>query len=339
MKRLLVTGGAGFIGSNFIRHLIAKYDSCRIVNLDKLTYAGNRDNLRDIAKNKRYRFIKGDICDAKTVETAVRGVDAVINFAAETHVDRSINNPGDFAKTNFYGTYMLLEAVKKHKIKRYIHISTDEVYGSAKLRSFNESAPLNPTNPYSASKAGSDLLAMSYYRTYGLPVIITRSSNNYGPCQHPEKVIPLFVTNAIEGKMLPLYGKGANVRDWLFVEDNCKAIDLILRAGKNGSIYNIGGGTEINNRALAGMILYALRKPEKLIRYVADRPAHDLRYSLDCRKIRKELGWKPETSFEKGLEITIGWYKDNSAWWKRIKNGEFKNFYNKQYSPKKVITP
>lgn len=322
--RLLITGGAGFIGSNFIRHIINKYQDYEIINLDKLTYCGNLANLKDVADNPRYKFIKGDIGDQKIVEKLVAKSDVVVNFAAQTHVDRSIVDASEFIRTNVYGTYILLEAVKKHNISRYVQISSDEVYGSIKDGSFKETDPLHPSSPYSASKAGADLLACSYWITYNLPVIVTRSSNNFGPYQYPEKVIPLFISNAIDNLEVPLYGDGKNVRDWLYVQDNCEAIDLVLHKGKAGEIYNIGGGYELPNIELTKMVLKSLGKPEKLIKPVADRLGHDRRYSLDCQKIKSELGWQPRYTFESALENTIRWYKDNEQWWRRLKKKEIK---------------
>ena len=328
---ILVTGGAGFIGSNFIRYTLDKYPNYRIVNLDKLTYAGNLDNLRDVAKNPRYKFIRGDIADQKLVDKIAPTVDIIVNFAAETHVDRSIQEAGTFIETDIRGTYVLLEAVKKHKIKRFIQISTDEVYGSIAKGSFTETSPFQPNSPYAASKAGAELLVRSYFVTYKLPVIVTRSSNNFGPFQYPEKVIPLFVTNALQDKPLPLYGNGKNVRDWLYVLDNCEAIDLVLHKGKEGEAYNIGGGNEVPNVELTGMILKILNKPKNLIQRVADRPGHDLRYSLSCSKIKKELGWKPRTNFSNALLETVKWYCSHEWWWKKLKNKEYLQYYKKQY--------
>lgn len=315
--KLLVTGGAGFIGSNFIRYLLNHHPDYKIINFDKLTYAGNLNNLKDVAKDPRYQFIKGDICDPGAVEVAVAsGVDAIINFAAESHVDRSIISAGSFVQTDVYGTYVLLEAVKKHGIGRYIQISTDEVYGSIESGSFTESSTLSPNSPYAASKAGGDLLVRAYHKTHQLPVIITRSSNNFGPYQYPEKLISLFTTNALQGKKLPLYGKGENVRDWLFVLDNCEAIDLVLQKGKAGEVYNIGGGCERKNIEIARFILKELNKPESSIEFVKDRLGHDWRYSLDCGKIKRELGWQAKADFEKALAQTVKWYRENEEWWK-----------------------
>lgn len=329
-KKILVTGGAGFIGSNFIRHLLNKYPDYEIVNLDKLTYAGNLENLRDIEEKPNYRFIKGDICDEKVVDSVVKeGVNTILNFAAESHVDRSILGPESFIKTDIYGTYTLLEAVRKYKIERMVQISTDECYGSIEKGSFKETDPLNPSSPYAASKASADLLCLSYFTTYKLPVIITRSSNNYGPYQFPEKLIPLFITNALENKPLPLYGDGLNVRDWLYVLDNCQAIDLILHKGEIGEIYNVGADNERTNIEITKTILKILGKSEDLIKKVKDRPGHDRRYSLNSTKIR-ELGWKPEYNFGKALREMVDWYRDNESWWRKLKK-KTEEFYKKQY--------
>ncbi|HBU69946.1 MAG TPA: dTDP-glucose 4,6-dehydratase [Elusimicrobia bacterium] len=329
--KLLVTGGAGFIGSNFIRHILNKYKTYKIINLDKLTYAGNLDNLLDVASNRRYKFVKGDICDAKLVDKLVPQVDAIINFAAETHVDRSIMESGSFIKTDVFGTHTLLEAAKKHKTARYIQISTDEVYGSIQKGSFTEKSTLSPNSPYSSSKAGGDLLARSYFVTHKVPVLITRASNNFGPFQYPEKVIPLFVTNALEDKQLPLYGDGKNVRDWLYVTDHCKGVDLVLHKGKDGEIYNIGGGNEITNLELTSLILEYTGKGKELIKRVADRPGHDRRYSLNCAKIKRELGYAPSTNFKQLLKSTVDWYAANLWWWKKLKDRDFGSYYKKQY--------
>lgn len=316
--KLLVTGGAGFIGSNFIRHLLKKYPKYKIINLDKLTYAGNLDNLKDVEGNKNYLFLKADICDCQAVNKAARKVDAIVNFAAETHVDRSIKNADSFIKTNFQGTYVLLEAALKNKIKCFLQISTDEVYGSRIKGFFEESDSLNPSSPYSASKAAADLLVNSYFKTYKLPVIITRSSNNFGPYQYPEKVIPLFITNLLLNKRVPLYSKGENIRDWLFVLDNCSAIDLVLHKGKIGEIYNIAAGNYMNNLELTKAILKKMAKPIDFIEYVQDRPGHDFRYAVDCLKISK-LGWKTKYNFASALNFTITWYRQNIKWWKKLK--------------------
>jgi len=333
--KLLVTGGAGFIGSNFIRYILTNYPEDEVLNFDKLTYAGNLDNLKEFEGDLRYKFFKGDICDPIAVEKAlglIDQVDAIINFAAESHVDRSILSAGDFVQTDVYGTYVLLEAVKKFKIKRYIHISTDEVYGSIAQGSFTEESPIKPNSPYAASKAGGDLQVRAYHKTYNLPVIITRSSNNYGPYHYPEKIIPLFVTNAIQDQKLPLYGDGKNVRDWLYVEDNCAGIDKVLRSGKVGEIYNIGGESERENLVITKLILAELGKSEDLIEYVKDRPGHDRRYSIDCSKLKK-LGWQPKVNFEEGIKKTVRWYQDNKSWWKKIKEKqqEFQSFHKEWY--------
>lgn len=309
--KLLVTGGAGFIGSNFVHYLL---DNCEyeIIVLDKLTYAGRLENLQDVMS--KIEFIKGDICDKNLVEKVVKECDAILNFAAETHVDRSIIDAGVFVKTDVLGAYTLLEAVRKYDVKKFIQISTDEVYGSIKTGSFTEEDPLAPSNPYSASKAGADLLMHAYFTTYGLPIVITRSSNNYGPYQYPEKLIPKLITNALRDKPLPIYAEGKNVRDWLYVLDNCVAIDIVLEKGKVGDIYNIASGHEIQNIQVAKIILKELSKPETLIEFVKDRPGHDWRYSLDYKKI-KTLGWQPRTNFEKGIRQTIKWFVDNMWWW------------------------
>ncbi len=315
--KILVTGGAGFIGSNFVRYMLNKYKNYSIVNLDKLTYAGNPDNLKDLAKNPRYKFIKGDICDSVTAQKAMRNCDAVINFAAESHVDRSIADPSAFVRTNFMGVHNLLETAKKLNIKKFVQISTDEVYGSAVKGAFSEEDNLNPSSPYSSSKAGAELLAKSYYTTFGFPVIITRSSNNYGPYQYPEKLIPLFITNASMNLNLPVYGSGKNVRDWIYVEDNCIGIDLALHKGKAGEIYNVGGGNEKTNLEITTLILEYTGKPKTLITYVKDRLGHDFRYALSTNKIRK-LGYKPKYSFEDGMKKTVEWYLNNKAWWLKL---------------------
>jgi dTDP-glucose 4,6-dehydratase len=317
MKKLLITGGSGFIGSNFIRHMLKKYADYEITNLDKLTYCGNPDNLKDIEKDKRYRFVKADIADAAAVEKCAKGCDWIVNFAAETHVDRSIKDSEAFIRTNVTGTHVLLEAAKKLKIAKYLQISTDEVYGSVESGSSKETDALEPNSPYSASKAAGDLLTRSYFVTYGLPAIITRSSNNFGPYQYPEKIIPLFITNLLQDKKVPLYADGSNVRDWLYVEDNCEAIDLVLHKGKPGEIYNIGAGSGTKNIELTKMILSILGKGDDMIEYVKDRPGHDKRYALDISKL-KALGWQPKQDFHKALELTVNWYKDNSEWWRRL---------------------
>lgn len=312
--KVLVTGGAGFIGSNFIKYILREHPSYKIINLDKLTYAGNLKNLSDIKNNKNYKFIKGDICDKKLADRVIKECDVVVNFAAESHVDRSIVNPDEFLKTNVFGTYTLLETVKKYRNKRFLQISTDEVYGSIKKDFFKETDMLTPSSPYSASKASADLLAMSYYTTYKLPVLITRSSNNFGPNQYPEKIIPLFITNILREKKVPVYGDGLNIRDWIYVEDNCRAIDLVLHKGKEGEIYNIGANNEKSNLDLTKIILKEMGKSSDYIEYVKDRPGHDRRYAVDCSKIRL-LGFKLEYEFDSALRKTINWYKNNKSWW------------------------
>lgn len=333
--KLFVTGGSGFIGSNFIRFMLNKYPNYKILNYDKLTYAGNPDNLRDIEKDPRYSFVKGDICDFKKASKYIEGSDAIINFAAETHVDRSILNADQFIKTSINGTFALLEAAKFLKIKRFVQISTDEVYGSILKGSFTEASPIAPNSPYSSAKAGADLLVKSYFRTYGFPCIITRCSNNYGPYQYPEKVIPLFVTNALDDLDVPLYGDGKNVRDWLYVLDHCRGIDIALHNGKDGEIYNIGGGQELTNIELTKKILKIMGKPMGLIKKVQDRPGHDRRYSIDCSKISK-LGYKPVYTFEKALLETVEWYSQNQKLWRRLKDKNFKKYYARQYKDRGV---
>ena len=330
--KLLITGGAGFIGSNFIHYILKKYKNYQVVNLDALNYAGNLENLRDIEKDPRYKFIKGDICDERLVHKIFQKEkpDFVVNFAAASHVDRSILEPKEFTRTNILGTHILLEAARKYGIKKFEHISTDETYGTIEKGKFKETDALLPNSPYAASKAGADLLARAYYKTFELPVLITRSSNNFGPYQFPEKAIPLFITNLLEDKKVPLYGDGRNIRDWIYVLDNCAGIDIVLHKGKIGEIYNVGGGNEKTNIEIAKIILKELNKNDSFIEYVKDRPGHDFRYSLDTRKIRK-LGWKPKYKFEKAIKETIKWYKENTAWWKKIKSGEYLEYYKKQY--------
>ncbi|OFW61559.1 MAG: dTDP-glucose 4,6-dehydratase [Candidatus Solincola sediminis] len=328
--RLLVTGGCGFIGSNFVRWVLANHPEDEILNLDKLTYAGNPENLREIATYPGYGFQKGDISNSEDVAEAFSwSPDAVVNFAAETHVDRSIASPEAFVTTDVLGTYRLLEQARQREI-RFLQISTDEVYGSIEQGSFNEESPLQPNSPYSASKAGADLLVRSYVRTYGLDAVIVRSSNNYGPFQYPEKVIPLFLTNLIEGRKVPLYGEGKNVRDWLYVQDNCRAIDTVLRQGVRGEVYNIGGGHELTNVALTDAILEAMEAGRDSIQFVPDRLGHDLRYSVDTSKI-KSLGWEPEHDFQAGLRETAAWYKAHEDWWRPLKSGEFRRYYLEKY--------
>ncbi|MCP4649444.1 MAG: dTDP-glucose 4,6-dehydratase [PVC group bacterium] len=316
--KILITGGLGFIGGNFIRYILKTYPKIYIVNLDKQTYAANRGNIKEFSAYSHYSFVKGDIADRKIVNKAMRGCSMVINFAAETHVDRSIEDADVFIKTNVFGVHTLLEAARKIKVKRFIQISTDEVYGSRLSGSFKESDRLGPNNPYSASKASADMLVRSYFKTYNMPVIIVRPTNNFGPYQFPEKVIPLFVTNLLENKKVPLYGDGKNIRDWLFVFDNCRAIDLVRRKGEIGEIYNVGAGNEVKNIELTQMILERLEKSPKHIKYVKDRLGHDRRYSLSSAKLRS-LGFKPKYGFQQALIYTIDWYKDNQNWWKKLK--------------------
>jgi dTDP-glucose 4,6-dehydratase len=329
--KLLITGGAGFIGSNFVRHVLREHPDDRVVNLDKLTYAGNPANLADVERDPRYVFVQGDICDATLVRDVLRGVDAVVNFAAESHVDRSLVEPDAFLRTDVFGVFTLLEAVRELRVPRLLHISTDEVYGSVARGSSTEHDPLRPSNPYSASKAGGDLLALSYWRTHGVPVVITRSSNNFGPHQYPEKVVPLFITNALDDEPLPLYGDGRNVRDWLYVVDNCAAIDLVLRRGRDGEVYNVGGGHEVENVVLTREILRLTGKPDTLIRRVTDRPGHDRRYSVDSTKIG-QLGWAPRHPFAAALETTVRWYREHASWWRPLKSGGFRAWYERQYA-------
>ncbi len=328
--KITVTGGAGFIGSHFIRLLLREHPDDEVVNLDKLTYAGNLDNLRDVEGEARYTFVKGDICDPEVVDAVVRGADAVVNFAAETHVDRSITGPQDFIRTDVLGTHVLLEAARRHGVARYLQVSTDEVYGSIDEGAFSEADPLKPSSPYSASKAGADMLVLAAATTFGLPVLITRSSNNYGPNQYPEKLIPLFVTNALADQLLPVYGDGLQTRDWIHVDDNCRAIDLILRRGHEGTIYNVGGGNERTNLTLIRQVLRLLSKGDDLIRFVNDRPGHDRRYALDCSRLRG-LGWTPRIPFDEGLAATVRWYAENEWWWGKIKSGEWRQYYAAQY--------
>lgn len=315
--KILVTGGSGFIGSNYIRMMFKRYPDTEITNLDKLTYAGNPENLRDIT-NPGYTFIKGDICDPDMVNKAMEGTDAVVHFAAESHVDRSIKDGSVFVTTNVLGTNTLLNCALQSGVNKFIHVSTDEVYGSIDDGSFTEEDPLEPSSPYSASKAGSDLLAMSYYITYGLPVTITRCTNNFGPYQYPEKLIPLFITNLMEGKKVPVYGTGLNVRDWIFVDDHCSGIDFVFNHGRSGDIYNIGGGSELTNLEITHRILEMLGQDESSIEFVEDRKGHDLRYSLDCTKL-KDMGWRPEYDFDTALEFTVNWYMENRWWWEPLK--------------------
>lgn len=330
---ILVTGGAGFIGSNFIHHILKKYKDYEVINLDVLTYAGNLENLKEIESNSNYKFVKGDICDKELVNDLAKKCDAIVHFAAESHVDRSILDAENFVKTNILGTYNLLEAAKNNGNKRFHHISTDEVYGHLGPNdpAFNENTPMSPRSPYSASKASSDHLAMAYFHTYNLPVTISNCSNNYGPYQFPEKIFPLFITNLIEGKKVPVYGDGMNVRDWLYVEDHCEAIDLIIQKGKIGETYCVGGNAEKPNIEITKKIIQLMGMGEDMIEYVKDRPGHDRRYAIDFSKIKNELGWEPKTSFEEGVKKTIEWYKNNESWWKNIKSGDYQKYYEQQY--------
>ncbi|BBW97703.1 dTDP-glucose 4,6-dehydratase [Geobacillus sp. FSL W8-0032] len=334
---LLVTGGAGFIGSNFVRYILEKYPTYKVVNYDLLTYAGNLENLKDVEHHPNYLFVKGDINNRELVDYLVKTheIDVIVNFAAESHVDRSITDPDSFVRTNVLGTQALLDVAKANNIKKYVQISTDEVYGTlGETGYFTEETPLAPNSPYSASKAGGDLLVRAYHETYGLNVNITRCSNNYGPYHFPEKLIPLMITNALEGKDLPIYGDGQNVRDWLHVKDHCAAIDLVIHKGRPGEVYNIGGHNERTNNEIVHLIVEKLGVSKDLIKYVADRPGHDRRYAIDPTKIMTELGWKPKYTFEKGIVETIQWYIDNQEWWKNIKYGEYMKYYQKQYGDK-----
>ena len=317
-SKILITGGAGFIGSNFIRYILRRYPDCKVVNLDKLTYAGRKENLKDVEDNPRYKFIRGDICDSKMVNKAMAGCRKVVHFAAESHVDRSIIDATEFIRTNVQGTYVLLEAARKHKISLFCHISTDEVYGSRLTGSFKEKDVLEPSSPYSASKAAADQLALSYYTTYKVPIIIIRPTNNFGPYQFPEKIIPLFATNLLEGKKVPVYGDGQNVRDWLYVLDTCAAIDFIMRKGKAGEIYNVAGKNEMKNLKLTRLILKIMGKTTCSISFVKDRPGHDRRYYLNNARL-KELGFVKQRNFKKALQETVDWYRKNKKWWQPLK--------------------
>ena len=334
---IIVTGGAGFIGSNFIFYMLEKHPDDRIVCIDSLTYAGNLSTLKDVMANPNFRFVKVDICDRERVYQVFEEEkpDVVVNFAAESHVDRSIEDPGVFLQTNIIGTAVLMDACRKYGIQRYHQVSTDEVYGDLPLDRpdlfFTEDTPIHTSSPYSSSKASADLLVMAYHRTFGLPVTISRCSNNYGPYQFPEKLIPLMIANCLNDKDLPVYGEGLNVRDWLYVEDHCKAIDLILQNGRVGEVYNIGGHNEMRNIDIVKLICKTLDKPESLIKHVTDRKGHDMRYAIDPTKIHTELGWLPETMFEDGIKRTITWYLDNKHWWEEIITGEYQNYYEQMY--------
>ena len=332
---ILITGGAGFIGSNLVLHLLGKYPDCRIVNMDKLTYAGNLENLDSVKHDNRYHFELGDICDRSIVERALAeySIDAIINVAAETHVDRSIMGSAEFIQTNIVGTHVLLELAREKHIAKFVQVSTDEVYGSlGETGKFNEETPLHPNSPYAASKAAADNFVLAYHHTYGLPSVITRCSNNYGPFQFPEKLIPLMIVNALNGRRLPVYGDGMNVRDWLHVADHCSAIDAVLHRGTIGEVYNVGGNNEKPNLELVRLLLKLLGKPESLISFVKDRPGHDRRYAIDSSKIQKDLGWSPSFTFELGMKETVEWYLQHRKWWERITSGEYKEYYRKMYA-------
>lgn len=331
---LLITGGAGFIGSNFVLWMLSRHPSYRLVNFDKLTYAGNLENLRGAEGNSNHVFLRADICDRKVVDDAIRAhrIDAIVNIAAESHVDRSIAGAAEFIETNVGGTSVLLDAAQEHGIKRFVQVSTDEVYGSLGPEgAFTEETPLHPNSPYAASKASADLLALAYHHTHGFPVVITRCSNNYGPFQFPEKLIPLMIANALQNKPLPVYGDGKNVRDWLHVRDHCSALDVVLHKGKAGEVYNVGGSNERPNLEVVKLLLKEVDRPESLITFVRDRPGHDRRYAIDSSKIRAELGWKPSVTFEEGMKSTVRWYLDNRDWWERIVSGAYKDYYRKMY--------
>ncbi len=338
MKNILVTGGAGFIGSNFVHFMLDKYPGYRIVNFDTLTYAGNLENLSAVEKHPNYSFVKGDICNREQVLKAFRdhAVDAVVHFAAESHVDRSITGPAVFVHTNVVGTQVLLDVSRETGIERFLHVSTDEVYGSLGATGyFTEETSLHPNSPYSASKASSDMLVLAYQHTFGFPGVVTRCSNNYGPYQFPEKLIPLLIANAVNDKPIPVYGDGSNVRDWLYVEDHCSALDVVLHKGKIGDVYNIGGHNEWKNIDIVKLVLKEIGKPESLITYVKDRPGHDKRYAIDAAKIKDELGWVPAYQFENGIKKTIAWYLQNKKWWERIISGDYKKYYDAQYYERK----
>jgi dTDP-glucose 4,6-dehydratase len=330
--KLFITGGAGFIGSNFIRHIFAGHPDWAITNLDKLTYAGNLENLKDVETKPGYHFVKGDIADRPLVDSLLsQGFDAVINFAAESHVDRSILDASPFIETNVKGTLALLEGARKYKIQRYLQVSTDEVYGSVEQGGFSETSILSPNSPYSASKASADLLCLAYWKTYHTPVIITRCSNNFGPYQFPEKLIPLAITNLIDNKPVPVYGDGLNVRDWIHVDDHCSALEAALLKGQLGEVYNIGANQEKTNLEIIHSLLHIMGKSNDLITFVSDRPGHDRRYALDTTKIATALGWRPVHRFEKCIEATVNWYLKNESWWRNIKNGEYEKYYDRMY--------
>jgi dTDP-glucose 4,6-dehydratase len=331
--KVLITGGAGFIGSNFVRHFLAEHPQDEAVVLDKLTYAGRLESLQDLVDDDRMEFLQGDVCDAVAVRGALEGCDAIVSFAAESHVDRSIEEPGHFIQTDVFGTYVLLEEARRAGVARYLQISTDEVYGSIEEDSFTEESPLEPSSPYSASKAGGDLIVGAYRHTFGIDAVICRSSNNYGPYQYPEKLIPLCILNALHGDPLPVYGDGMQVRNWLHVRDNCRALDLVLRQGRSGEIYNIGGPDELPNIDVVRKILELTGRDESMIEHVSDRPGHDRRYSLDSAKTLA-LGWKPRIRFEDGLRETVDWYRDNAWWWEPVRSQEYREYYERQYGQK-----
>jgi dTDP-glucose 4,6-dehydratase len=338
LRNIMVTGGAGFIGSNFVRMMLREHPDYHILVFDKLTYAGNPDNLLDVQGDSRFNMVEGDIADAAKVEATIQnyGIDAIVNFAAETHVDRSIEESGSFIQTNVFGVYALLEATRKFGVERMLHVSTDEVYGAVLEGSSTEEDKLEPRSPYSAAKASGDLMCKAYFVTHGTPVMVTRGSNTYGPYQYPEKLLPLFITNALEDKTLPMYGDGKNVRDWMHVLDHCRGIDTVLHKGQPGEIYNVGGGNERENIEVIYALLDLLGKPRTLIHFVQDRPGHDRRYSIDTAKLRG-LGWEPQHSFEDGLRETVEWYGDNPWWWQKIKSGEFAEYYARMYAQREVL--
>ena len=331
---LLISGGAGFMGSHFVKYILNKYPDYKVVNFDKLTYAGNPDNLKEVESNQNYKFIKGDICDAAALERVIvdEAIGVIVNYAAETHVDRSIMDPSAFLKTDIFGVYNLLQAVKKFDLRKLVQISTDEVFGSIEKGEFSETSAFAPNSPYAAAKAGGDLLCRAYQATYQTPVVVTHSCNFYGPNQYPEKLIPLFITNLLEGKRVPVYGDGKNVREWIYVDDHCAAIDVILHQAEPGSVYNIGSGEEVSNLDTTKLILQAMGKAESVIEYVKDRPGHDRRYALNASKLKQDLGWEAKTDFQTGLKKTIEWYKENESWWKKLKDGSYREYYDKQYN-------
>jgi len=333
LRTVLVTGGCGFIGSNFVLYLVRARDDLRVINLDKLTYAGNLENLAEIEGDERHEFVRGDVCDEALVsELMGRGVDVVVNFAAETHVDRSIRDARPFIEANIVGTHTLLAAAEKHGVGRFVQVSTDEVYGSlGQSGRFTESSPVQPNNPYSASKAAADMLVRSFHHTHGMNTVITRCTNNYGPFQFPEKAIPVFVGNALADRPIPVYGDGLHVRDWLYVEDHCRAIEAVMERGRPGEVYNIGGGNELPNIELARLILKELGKPESLIQHVKDRPGHDRRYAMDSTKVREELGWRPQVTLREGIPLTVRWYREHGEWLERVKSGAYREYYRRHY--------